>query len=199
MPDACAPADGAAALIYGDLEVSPTEPHEFSDHGGPGQALGPVVVVTRRVDDVKPINELLERDTLVVLAPRVESAAQFVRQEPVPPQPGPPQQGPHQPVQSLIEIGDLTINLSEHSVRWRGTYLDMSEQEIGILACLAGRAGHALSFAEMFRHVWGTSGRVDRAVLHSAVQRLRRKLAAARATIAIQSVRGYGFRLGGLS
>jgi DNA-binding response OmpR family regulator len=147
------------------------------------------VVVTSRVDDVEPINNLLEQDALVILAPRVESAAQLVRQEPGPEQPGP----------DLIQIGDLTINLSEHSVRWRGRYLGLSEQEISILACLAGRPGHALSFAEMFRHVWGASGRIDRTVLHSAVQRLRRKLAAARATIAIESVRGYGFRLSGSS
>jgi two-component system, OmpR family, response regulator MtrA len=168
--------------------------NEFASRGGDARAApNPVVVITDHVNDIGPINELLGQDALVVLAPRVEAAAQLMRGEPEALQ---PEQEAPQPEQDVIEVGDLAINLSAHDVRWRDIPLPLSEQEISILSCLGRQVGYAFSFAELFQLVWGTSALVDPAVLHSAVQRIRRKLAAAQVAVPIESVRGYGFRLG---
>jgi two-component system, OmpR family, response regulator MtrA len=148
-----------------------------------------VIMVTAQVDDVEAINELLERDTPVVLVPRAESVARLVRG----------QVKEREPARTGFEVGDLTIDLDKHAVYWRGVQVALSEQEINILICLARRPGHAYSFTEIFREVWGTSDHMDIMILHSAIQRLRRKLSAAHVSVRVQSLRGYGFRLGDTS
>jgi len=89
----------------------------------------------------------------------------------------------------------LEIDIARRRARWAHHPLDLSGQELDLLALLAGRAGHALTFAELFARVWGLDYPVDATIAHSAVRRLRRKLAAAGAGVEIESVRGYGFRL----
>jgi two-component system, OmpR family, response regulator MtrA len=144
-----------------------------------------VVVMTDCVSDVQQINELLGNHVFVLLTPQVPVAVRRVQAE----------TGACAPDQEVVGVGHLEIDLGEHNVRWQGRRLDLSEHEIGILACLAESAGRAYSFIDLFRRVWGSSCHIDPAVVHSAIQRLRRKFAAARVTVTIESVRAYGFRL----
>jgi DNA-binding response OmpR family regulator len=95
----------------------------------------------------------------------------------------------------IIRYLNLEIDLGMHLARWRKKQIDVSERELSLLAILAGKAGHAFSFRELTTQAWGPKYRVDRPVLHSAMRRLRAKLASARADVVIESVRGYGFRL----
>jgi DNA-binding response OmpR family regulator len=95
----------------------------------------------------------------------------------------------------IIRYVHLEVDLGMHLARWRKRPIDVSERELSLLAILAGKAGHAFSFRELTTQVWGPKYRVDRAVLHSAMRRLRAKLASAHAEVVIESVRGYGFRL----
>lgn len=150
-----------------------------------GEAPTAAVVVTDHVSDVEEINDLLGNGVLVLLTPPFAAAPRPVLAEAAFSGPG----------KRVISVGHLEIDLGEHNVRWHGRRLDLSEQEIGILTCLANRAGRAYSFLDLFGHVWGTSQHIDPAVVHSAIQRLRRKFAAANVTVAIESVRAYGFRL----
>lgn len=95
----------------------------------------------------------------------------------------------------VIRLDQLEINLDKRHVRWDGQPLSVTGQEISLLALLAGKAGRAFSFRELFTQVWGAEHSIDRSVAHSAMRRLRRKLASVGAEVAIESVRGYGFRL----
>ena len=104
-----------------------------------------------------------------------------------------PPDGAGDPAAILFQL--LEIDLRGRYVRWAGRPIDLSEHEFSLLTLLAGAAGRAYSFKEVFAHVWNTTYHVDRPVLHSAVRRLRRKLAEAGAEVQIESVRGYGFRL----
>jgi DNA-binding response OmpR family regulator len=95
----------------------------------------------------------------------------------------------------IITYVHLEIDLGMHLARWREKPIDVSERELSLLAILAGKAGHAFSFSELTTLAWGPKYRVDPPVLHSAMRRLRVKLASAHADVVIESVRGYGFRL----
>lgn len=95
----------------------------------------------------------------------------------------------------VILFDQLEIDTVQRRVRWAERPLELSGQELELLALLAARAGRAYSFTELFERVWGARYRVDPLVAHSAVRRLRRKLAAEAVGVVIESVRGYGFRL----
>lgn len=100
--------------------------------------------------------------------------------------------------EDVIRCHGLVIDLGERRVRAGRDPIEVSDRELELLAVLARPAGRARSFKELFTLVWGANYRVDPPVVHSAVRRLRRKLADAGVGAQIESVRGYGFRLAGL-
>jgi len=152
-----------------------------------------VTLMTNYVSDVDAINKLLGEGVLVLLTPAASPAARHLSAVPFP-------AGAHRaPARAgapdVVQVGQLEIDLGRHTVSWRGSPLDLSEREIAILTCLGREAGRACSFAGLFQHAWGTSSHIDPLAIHSAVQRLRRKFAAAGVPVGIESVRGYGFRI----
>ncbi|MGH2653055.1 MAG: helix-turn-helix domain-containing protein [Actinomycetota bacterium] len=77
--------------------------------------------------------------------------------------------------------------------------LDLTELEVHPLAGLAQCPGHLLTFTDLLNSVWGDASYRSTDLVHSAVKRLRRKLAKASIDVHIDSVRGAGFRLRGSS
>jgi DNA-binding response OmpR family regulator len=96
----------------------------------------------------------------------------------------------------IIRFDHLEIDLGRRHVHWQGRPLHLSEQELSIITTLAGDASRAFSFRELYASVWGSEYQVDLPMVHSAIRRLRLKLTSVGARHLIQSVRGYGFRLG---
>lgn len=138
----------------------------------------------------------LPADVLEYLRDRLADGRRDPDVEPPPPvATARPDAAPAAGVGGVILFDQLEIDTAARRVRWAERPLPLSGQELELLALLAARAGRAFSFTELFAGVWGAHYRVDPLVAHSAVRRLRRKLAAAAAGVAIESVRGYGFRL----
>jgi DNA-binding winged helix-turn-helix (wHTH) protein len=95
----------------------------------------------------------------------------------------------------VIWAGNLEINLAERVVRWKGNGIDVTDQELKILAALADDVGRARSYQELERSVWQHTFYGNPVPLRSAVQRLRAKLASEGVTHRIEAARGFGFRL----
>ncbi|MFI6518010.1 winged helix-turn-helix domain-containing protein [Spirillospora sp. NPDC050679] len=144
------------------------------------------VIVTRRLTGIQGINSLLDDDLLVILTSSPRQAVDVL---------GWDRWSTARPAAAPVVFGDLEIHRGQQRVRWRGRRADLSEREIRLLCHLADRAGGPCSFAELALHVWDAEHGVDASLVHSAVQRLRRKLAAAGVEVRIESVRGYGLRL----
>ncbi|MFC9970351.1 winged helix-turn-helix domain-containing protein [Spirillospora sp. NPDC127200] len=144
------------------------------------------VIVTRRLTGIQGINSLLDDDLLVILTSSPRQAVDVL---------GWGRSSPARLAAAPVVFGDLEIHRAQQRVRWRGRQADLSEREIRLLCHLADRAGASCSFAELALHVWDAECGVDASLVHSAVQRLRRKLAAAGVEARIESVRGYGLRL----
>ncbi|MGH2673827.1 MAG: winged helix-turn-helix domain-containing protein [Actinomycetota bacterium] len=96
----------------------------------------------------------------------------------------------------VVRVRDLEIDLTEHRARWLDRVLDLTEHDLRMLAALAEDPGRVWGFEELTQRVWGTSFYGSTETIHSAVKRLRKKLARVGADLEVASIRGVGFRLG---
>ena len=96
---------------------------------------------------------------------------------------------------SCVVLGTLRIDTLDRRAFWGGVYLPLTEQELSILAVLARGFPVAVAHNQLSRVVWGIAYPASADCLRSAIKRLRRKLWIAGASLSIESVRGFGFRL----
>ncbi|HET8682691.1 MAG TPA: winged helix-turn-helix domain-containing protein, partial [Micromonosporaceae bacterium] len=82
-----------------------------------------------------------------------------------------------------------------HRVTWQGTPVPLTRLEWDLLGSLASPPVTVWTYERLFGEVWGSSYLGDTSILHSAVKRLRRKLRAAGDGVAVETVRGVGYRL----
>jgi DNA-binding response OmpR family regulator len=96
---------------------------------------------------------------------------------------------------ALLRFGELIIDPGGHRVSWRGEPLPVTRLERRLLHCLASPPRDVLTYRQLFGSVWGSAYLGDTSILHSAVKRLRGKLQAVGPELAIETVRGVGYRL----
>jgi len=91
----------------------------------------------------------------------------------------------------------LEVDHHAHCIRWNGSPLPLTELEFRVLASLAADPGQARSYRELRCAGWGNLPDLgdDAFVVRAVVQRMRRKLSRAGATVVISPVRGFGLRL----
>jgi two-component system, OmpR family, response regulator MtrA len=90
---------------------------------------------------------------------------------------------------------ELTIDVPDHLVRWRGEPLPLTRLECELVARLGSEPVRLWTYEKLFATVWGGAYLGDNSILHSAVKRLRRKLRAVDPGLGIETVRGIGYRL----
>lgn len=97
---------------------------------------------------------------------------------------------------SQTQHGDLVVDLSSRRISFDGMPLSITDLEFRVLAALMTRPGRAWSFKDLRRTGWGDGPDLygDDQTVRALVQRLRKKLHAARVPIAIEAVRSFGFR-----
>ncbi len=98
----------------------------------------------------------------------------------------------------LDDFPGLQLDGRRHSATWQGKSFHLTRIELRLLAVLTDDPGRVLSYADLTDLVWRTAycGDIDR--IRSAVKRLRAKLQATGADVAIEAVRGVGFRAASL-
>lgn len=146
-----------------------------------------MVLVGDSARDHVQVDELLSDDVVVILVPSLHSRSFPVRGTSVLPA--------EAQFRAAVTFHGLSIDLTEHRVRWEGRELFLSERELAMLALLAAEPQRARAFGELAEAGGGARYLGDRQRVHSAIRRLRRKLARARVDLAIESVGGFGFRL----
>jgi two-component system, OmpR family, response regulator MtrA len=146
-----------------------------------------VVMVGDTVRESSRIGELLAAGSVIVLAPNLEAGRRWLSTA----LDGEPEAMRQR---AVVRLDHLEIDLTAQRARWIDAALDLTKQEFQILTALAEDPGRAWTFADLALRVWGGVFQGDAAV-RSAIKRLRKKLRRAGAEIAIQSIRGVGFRL----
>ena len=94
-----------------------------------------------------------------------------------------------------VVVGNLTVSTLSRSAEVEGTTIDLRPRELALLIALAEHPGAALSRGQLLELVWRDEVDGDTRTVDMHVSRLRERLRAAGATVAIETVRSFGYRL----
>lgn len=98
---------------------------------------------------------------------------------------------------SVINIGKLQINMTQHSVYKDGKEILLTNTEFKMLYYLASNKGMALSKDQIYNYIWNGEYALDDSNITSHIRRLRVKIEDDPAQPEyIQTVRGIGYRMG---
>lgn len=97
----------------------------------------------------------------------------------------------------IIQINDLEINLTTHTVKVSGNALDLTRTEFDILKLLASNAGQAFSKERLYDLVWREPYLGNENVLNTHINRLRTKLKTASGSdrTYIKTLWGIGYKV----
>lgn len=105
-----------------------------------------------------------------------------------------------QPKKSSVDLlvcGDLEIDKGRRTVTKNGSAVELTANEFNLLTYLAENSDRAVSRDELLRKIWNFNfDDVDTRATDDAVKRLRKKLADCDSDVKIETVRGFGFRIG---
>jgi two-component system phosphate regulon response regulator PhoB len=99
-----------------------------------------------------------------------------------------------QPKPTRINIGNLRLDADRRAVTVNGKPADISALDFRLLTVLMGAQGRVVSREQLIEAAWGTESEVSPRTVDTQLRRLRAKLGAA--ADQIQTVRGFGYRLG---
>lgn len=98
---------------------------------------------------------------------------------------------------SVINIGKLQINMTQHSVYKEGKEILLTNTEFKMLYYLASNKGMTLSKDQIYNYIWNGEYALDDSNITSHIRRLRVKIEDDPAQPQyIQTVRGIGYRIG---
>ncbi len=97
------------------------------------------------------------------------------------------------PVQKLLKMGGLLVNLDEHTVTVDGERVQLTYKEYELLRLFLSHPGTAFTREQLFTQVWGDAFVGESRTLDMHIRTLRQKLGAYGA--AIETVRNVGYRL----
>ncbi len=97
---------------------------------------------------------------------------------------------PNTYVQTSFEVGELSLDLSNHRVTFRDKEIELSLREFVLLETLVRHKGQIMSREQLLDHVWGYSYDSSSNVVDVYIGYLRKKLA----SDLIETVRGMGYR-----
>ena len=92
-----------------------------------------------------------------------------------------------------MTIGAITVDPARHHVSVDGKSVRLTSVEFKLLAMLMRRRGRVQGRDRLLNEVWGYESAIDTRTVDTHVRRLRKKLG--KAADAIETVRGFGYRL----
>jgi DNA-binding response OmpR family regulator len=98
-------------------------------------------------------------------------------------------------VPDRLSYGDLLLDRTSMRATLGGAVLQLTPKEIRILELLLRRPGHVVSRERILNSVWSTNSDPLTNIVDVYVGRLRKKLAG-HGSAAIETVRGFGYRIG---
>jgi len=100
-------------------------------------------------------------------------------------------------VSNELVFGDLSLDLDNLTVFTNGVEVKITPTELKFLVHLIENKHRAVSREELLIKIWEQDAQIETRVTDDTVKRLRKKLASSKSTVAIETVWGFGFRMGG--
>jgi DNA-binding response OmpR family regulator len=97
---------------------------------------------------------------------------------------------------AVLRIADLTLDPASRRVTRAGASISLTSKEYALLEVLMRNAGEIVSRTRLVERVWDEASDVVDNLVDVHVSHLRRKIDRPRACPLIQTVRGFGYRLG---
>lgn len=97
--------------------------------------------------------------------------------------------------EKVLTDGNIKINTATREAEINDSPFDMTPTELALMVYLLQNKTRAVSREELLKNVWKFDFDADTRATDDVVKRLRKKLAASGATVKIDSVWGYGFKL----
>ncbi|MCF1426387.1 MAG: response regulator transcription factor [Shewanella sp.] len=94
-----------------------------------------------------------------------------------------------------LSVGDLVLNLFEHTATRQGQTLDLQPKEFRILELFMRHPGRVITRTMLLEHVWDIHFDPQTSVVETHISRLRNKLEKPFGDSLIQTVRGAGYKL----
>jgi DNA-binding response OmpR family regulator len=92
-----------------------------------------------------------------------------------------------------MSIGQITLDPARHHVSVAGKAVQLTSVEFKLLSMLMRRRGRVQARDRLLNEVWGYESLIDTRTVDTHVRRLRKKLG--KASAAIETVRGFGYRV----
>jgi len=103
---------------------------------------------------------------------------------------------PRETFERVLRVGDLSIDTVSHMVRRDDVEIELSPKEYRLLEYLARNAHQVLSRTQIAESVWDRDFFSDSNVVDVYIRYLRKKIDDPFSTKLINTVRGFGYRLG---
>ena len=92
---------------------------------------------------------------------------------------------------SLIEFGDLLIDLEKFKVKNKGIEVQLAKKEYELLTLLASKPGKLFTREEIFNKVWGVELMIGDRTIDVHIRKLREKIG----NSTIKTVKGVGYKI----
>ena len=97
----------------------------------------------------------------------------------------------------MLTYGDLVVNKKRREITKDGTPISLTPTEYNVITYLIDNADKAISRDELLRNIWEFDIKViDTRATDDTMKRLRKKLVDIASSVKIETIRGYGFRIG---
>jgi len=157
---------------------------------------GPMVLcVGTSTEHFSAVAEATGGQVMMLYLPNAESARRLLAGEPADVAVPAIREQAEIPAHLVVECGKLRINADLREATWQGEPIPLSAREFDLLFALAFDPGRVWTFAELTTRVWNRAYLGDTDAVVSAVKRLRRQIRDVTDLVAIESVRGVGYRL----
>ena len=98
------------------------------------------------------------------------------------------------PDSGILSAGEVTVDVSEHTVQCRGVEVSLTRTEFNLLVYLLSNQNRVLTHDQILEKVWGPDYVGSHHVLRVCISRMRQKFGDANA-LAIEALSGVGYRL----
>ncbi|HZI69026.1 MAG TPA: response regulator transcription factor [Hanamia sp.] len=98
---------------------------------------------------------------------------------------------------SVISLGDFTVDLSKRSVRFEENDIDLSRKEFDLLSYMILHKNRPLTRLQLSEHIWGnfSDDDYDSNFIDVHIKNIRKKMSAHAPVEWLQTIRGIGYKI----